>query len=144
MRRKTFTIGERLALVPVELVSALKAAAILIPILFLVSGLRGSHNFWSNAWNHGSFSVEALLSAILAGAVLTPILLPWLPGRAFSLKGLFPGLIVALALVVSRGLGPAPWPNPLELLAWLLLIPTVSSYLAMNFTGASTYLFVGS
>jgi hypothetical protein len=139
MRRKTFSIGERLALVPVELVSALKAAAILVPILFLVSGLRGSQNFWSNAWNHGSFSVEALLGAILAGAVLTPILLPWLPGRAFSFKGLTPGVTVALALTASRALDSAPWPNQLELLAWLLLVPAVSSYLAMNFTGASTY-----
>jgi acetyl-CoA decarbonylase/synthase complex subunit gamma len=27
----------------------------------------------------------------------------------------------------------------LEILAWLLLIPAISAYLAMNFTGASTY-----
>lgn len=139
MRRKTFSIGERLSLIPVELVSALKMAIILIPILFLVSGLSGFHDFWSNAWTLGSFSAEALLGAILAGAVLTPMLLPWLPGRAFSLKGLTPGVMVALGLAASRAFEPAPWPNPLELLAWLLLIPAVSSYLAMNFTGSSTY-----
>jgi hypothetical protein len=139
MRRKTFTLAERLALVPVELVSALKTAAVLIPILFLVSGLTGSQDFWANAWNHGSFSAEALLGAILAGAVVTPLLLPWLPGRAFSLKGLIPGAVVALALTASRGFASSPGPYPFELLAWLLLIPAVSSYLAMNFTGASTY-----
>jgi acetyl-CoA decarbonylase/synthase complex subunit gamma len=27
----------------------------------------------------------------------------------------------------------------LELLAWLLLVPSLSSFMAMNFTGASTY-----
>ncbi len=48
-------------------------------------------------------------------------------------------MTVALALAASRALDPAPWPNLLELLAWLLLVPAVSSYLAMNFTGASTY-----
>ncbi len=45
MRRKTFSIGERLALVPVELVSALKMAAIVIPALFVVSGLSGISRF---------------------------------------------------------------------------------------------------
>jgi acetyl-CoA decarbonylase/synthase complex subunit gamma len=139
MRRKTFEMSERLELIPVELVSALKTAAILIPVLFLVSGLSGLCDFWSSAWELGSFSAEALLGAILAGAVLTPILLPWLPGRAFSLKGLPPGVAFALALAASRAFEPAPWPSPLELMAWLLLIPAVSSYLAMNFTGASTY-----
>jgi hypothetical protein len=139
MRRKTFKLGERIALVPVELVSALKIATILIPLFFLLSGLRGSEDFWSSAWSHGSLSAEALLCAILAGAVLTPLLLPWLPGRAFSLKGLGPGLLVAAALAVSHGFDLAIWTNRLELLAWLLLVPTIASYLAMNFTGASTY-----
>ena len=27
----------------------------------------------------------------------------------------------------------------IEALAWMLIIPAISSYLAMNFTGASTY-----
>jgi len=27
----------------------------------------------------------------------------------------------------------------LEMLAWLLIIPSISAFLAMNFTGASTY-----
>jgi hypothetical protein len=139
MRCKTFSIGERLALVPVELVSALKTAAIIIPILFLLSGLRGLQDFRANAWEFGSFSAVALLGAILAGAVVTPVLLPWLPGRAFSLKGLTPGVLAALALAASRAFESAPWPNSLELFAWLLLVPAVSSYLAMNFTGASTY-----
>jgi acetyl-CoA decarbonylase/synthase complex subunit gamma len=30
-------------------------------------------------------------------------------------------------------------PYRLEAIAWLFLIPTLSAYLAMNFTGASTY-----
>jgi acetyl-CoA decarbonylase/synthase complex subunit gamma len=29
--------------------------------------------------------------------------------------------------------------NPIEMIAWSLLILAVSAYLAMNFTGASTY-----
>jgi len=31
------------------------------------------------------------------------------------------------------------WAGRLGILAWLLIIPAVTAYLAMNFTGASTY-----
>jgi acetyl-CoA decarbonylase/synthase complex subunit gamma len=31
------------------------------------------------------------------------------------------------------------WTGRLEILAWVFLIPATSAYLAMNFTGASTY-----
>jgi len=31
------------------------------------------------------------------------------------------------------------WPGRLGSLAWLLIIPAVTAYLAMNFTGASTF-----
>jgi acetyl-CoA decarbonylase/synthase complex subunit gamma len=64
---------------------------------------------------------------------LTPLLLPWLPGHAFSLKGASIGFLTALILLAFR------WGNWREGLGWLLLIPGVSAFLAMNFTGASTY-----
>ena len=101
MREKTFSTWERLVLVPVELVPALKAAIIVIPVFAFLAGLGGSSGYWNNLMNHGLFAAAALLSGVLAGTVLTPILLPWLPGRAFSLKGMVLGLLVALALVFA-------------------------------------------
>ena len=86
MRLKTFPAIERVVLIPVELVEALKGAVVLIPLFFLLGGLIGSAGFWTNVINHGIFAALALLSAVFGGAVLTPILLPWLPGRAFSLS----------------------------------------------------------
>jgi acetyl-CoA decarbonylase/synthase complex subunit gamma len=78
------------------------------------------------------------MSAVLAGAVLTPLLLPWLPGRAFSLKGLLLGLGMAAVLAI---LGPfnGSLSDLLELIAWFLIVPAFTAYFAMNFTGASTY-----
>ena len=139
MRRKTFTIRERAVLIPVEFVCASKWALIIFPIFFLLGGLGGPGGFWANALNHGLFAVFALLSALAAGAVLTPLLLPWLPGRAFSLKGLSLGLIAALILALFRAGDLAAWPERLEIVAWFCLVPAVATYLAMNFTGASTY-----
>jgi hypothetical protein len=139
MRLKTFTLWERMVLIPVELVSVMKAGLIIFPVMFLLAYLGRLGEGTTNALNHGLFSVLALLMAIVAGAVLTPLLLPWLPGRAFSIKGLTLGLLADFILVTLRLNELATWTGRLEILAWLLVIPALSTYLAMNFTGASTY-----
>jgi acetyl-CoA decarbonylase/synthase complex subunit gamma len=136
MRRKTFPFEERAVLVPIELVAAFKVAVWVLPVVFILGGLKGAEGFWNNALHHGLFAVMALLLAIFIGGVLTPLLLPFLPGRAFALKGFFLSLPAAIIYIYLWG--PARV-GPLEKWAWALLIPAVSAYLAMNFTGASTY-----
>lgn len=140
MRRSTFPLYQRLVLVPVELVGALKFYCWLLPALVLAAGLGGlvrGSGFAEAAWQQGRWAVIAALLALAAGAMITPLALPWLPGRAFALKGLWPGLAGA-ALLMALWPGAA-WPPGLELAAWLLLIPALSSFMAMNFTGASNY-----
>jgi len=139
MRCKTFPTWERVVLIPVELVEALKAALVIAPILLILSGLLGPAGFWPNVVNHGLFAVQALLTAIFAGAVLTPLLLPWLPGRAFSLKSLSPALLSALLLLLLRWGDGVKAGSLLEMIAWVLIILSAAAYLGMNFTGASTY-----
>ena len=139
MRSKSFTAWERFVLIPVELVDALKAALMIAPVLLILSGLLGPAGFWPNVLNQGLFAVQALLTAILAGAVLTPLLLPWLPGRAFSVKSLTPGLVCALWLLLWRWGDGGKTGGLLEMIGWGLVILSVSAYLGMNFTGASTY-----
>ena len=139
MRRKTFAIKERAVLIPVELVGVFKIAIIVLPILFLSDSLWRTGAEGSNGLSHGLSSVVAVLTAILAGAVLTPLLLPWLPGRAFSFKGMVLGILTTLAFIVFRRSGWETWGDRLETATWCFIIPAISAYLAMNFTGASTY-----
>ena len=139
MRRKTFTTWERMVLIPMELIEALKAGLIVILIFFLLAFLGNSGGVWTNSLQHGLLAAMAILAAILAGAVLSPLLLPWLPGRAFSLKGFSLGTLAVAMLLVFVWNGWVKWVGRLEILAWVLLIPAASAYLAMNFTGASTY-----
>jgi len=139
MRLKTFATWERMVLIPMEIVGALKVGLMVIPVLFLLALFGKLGGGWMHALNHGLFSVLDLLIAILAGAVLTPLLLPWLPGRAFSLKGLGLGVLAAAMLMVLGWNDWVTWTGRLEILAWVFLIPAISAYLAMNFTGASTY-----
>ncbi|MGD0168171.1 MAG: mercury methylation corrinoid protein HgcA [Smithella sp.] len=139
MRLITFPLKERAVLIPVELVEAIKPFLIIATVLFVLGGIGGPSGFWANAQNHGLFAVLALLCAVIGGTVLNPLLLPYLPGRAFSIKGFSIGIVIALILLYLRDINLLGWPGRIEALAWVLIIPAVSGYLAMNFTGCSTY-----
>jgi acetyl-CoA decarbonylase/synthase complex subunit gamma len=139
MRRKTFTIRERAVLIPVELVSAVKWGILVCIGLVGMAGLLGPGDFWTNIGDRGAAAAAALFCALAAGAVLTPLLLPWVPGRAFSMKGLFMGLAAASLLAVR-------WHEALDSVSGLamvtglgLMTTGLSAYLAMNFTGSSTF-----
>ena len=139
MRVKTFTLRERAVLIPVELVEALRPALIVAAALFFLGGLGGPAGYWANVLHEGAFAALAFLGAAAGGTVLTPLLLPYLPGRAFAAKGLWLGLLFAAAVLSLAGIDLTGWPGRFETLAWLLIIPAVTAYLAMNFTGCSTY-----
>ena len=105
----------------------------------MLGGLGGQGTFLSNMVNYGIFAVIGFLVAFLSGATLTPLFLPWLPGRAFSFKGAIMGLISAVLIFlfypgILRSLS-----GRFEFFGLSLIIMAVSAYLAMNFTGASTY-----
>ena len=132
-RELTFTLRERLALVPVELTLALKPVLLLLAGIFLWSGLGPGTFSLAAAVARWLPAALALLIGLLAGAVLVPLLLPWLPFRAFYLKG----IVVALPLagLFLRFAGN----RPMEQAALLSMCVAVSSCAAMNFTGATPY-----
>ena len=71
---------------------------------------------------------------MLAGALLTPLFLPLLPGRAFAVKGAAAGVMVAAGLLFFL-----PYRHGLQTGGAQLLIVVLASYWGMKFTGASTY-----
>lgn len=139
MRRMTFPFKDRAVLIPIELSEALKAALIVVPVMFIVSGFLGTGGFMANLGREGIFAILALGLSILAGTVLTPLMLPYLPGRAFATKGFAIGAVTALPLIAGWGYDLSSWRGVLQAVSWLLMPAAISAYLAMNFTGASTY-----
>ena len=139
MRRVTFPLRERMAVAPVEIVGALKGMVLVMPAFFFLSGLFGPFDYWTNTSYSGFLAVAALIAALIGGTLFVPLLLPWLPGRAFSMKGLAVGFVAALVTILWFGHGLAALPQILESFSWLLMVTALTSYLAMNFTGASTY-----
>ncbi|MBM3126890.1 MAG: carbon monoxide dehydrogenase [Chloroflexi bacterium] len=119
MRRVRFTLKDRITLIPVELV------AVLIPLLILI--LIGS---------------KGAVAAILAGTILFPILLPWIPSHDFSVKGVILGGIVAVPFAVlafTKTPESALWLRSAWALVYALLIPPLTAYLTLNFTGSTTF-----
>jgi hypothetical protein len=131
MRTVNFPFIDRLVLTPIELISALKPTLIIFGVLFILNAIGFGH--------FGFTDLYAFIGAILAGTVLTPILLPWLPGRAFAFKGWILGLLWSLSVNWLSGWPSIPLYGWLGSIAYTLILPAVSAYLAMNFTGCSTY-----
>lgn len=133
MREVKFTFSDRLALVPLEVIVLVIPALIILAVLYLLRTL-------------GVISFSALdtlpyFGAALIGTAIVPLLLPWIPGRAFALKGWLLGFLEVIILVlinlwVSYNQSGFNWQ---QALSYLLILPSISAYLAMNFTGAATY-----
>lgn len=135
MREVTFTLAERAVLIPVELFLLAKPLAATLVLVFLLSGFGPSFFSPAAAIDRGLLLLGATALGIAGGAILTPLLLPWLPCRQFWIKGLFSGLAAALVswLLLAAGLS---LPEQSALVLWPVAI---SSYLAMNFTGSTPF-----
>lgn len=131
MRTVKFSLVDRAVLTPMELVGAAVPLLIAFGVLFLLNAIGFSHYGWTDLYG--------ILGAVFTGALAAPILLPWIPGRAFSLKGGLLGLLWAIVFLWMNGLPGTPSFGWMKAAAYLLLLPALSGFLTMNFTGSSTY-----
>lgn len=135
MRRVTFTTIERLVLTPVELTGMLRSSVRVAAGLFVLGGIGPQIFSLAAAAQRGGTAFLVYLGGVLTGAVLTPLLLPWLPGRAFALKGGLAGAVVAAA-VIPLLLSPLGVVNTV---AVCLTAAAVASWCGMHFTGATPF-----
>ena len=131
MRKVRFNTYDRLVLTPIELVGTFKLSLMIFGSLFLLNLIAVTP--------FGVVDFYAYAGAIIIGCVLTPLLLPLIPGRSFAWKGWLLGFIWALSVNVLNGWPQDPSYSWVRALGYLLILPSISSYYAMNFTGSSTY-----
>ncbi|MDO0825013.1 mercury methylation corrinoid protein HgcA [Desulfosporosinus nitroreducens] len=134
MRRVKFTAYDRLVLTPIELVGTSKVSLMIFGVLFLLN-LLGLGPF-------GIVDFYSYIGAVIIGCVLTPVLLPWIPGSPFAWKGWLLGFIWAVTVNILNGWNgwtAVPQYSILRALGYIFILPPVSAYLAMNFTGSSTF-----
>jgi hypothetical protein len=128
MRRVGFGLRDRAVLVPIEAVHVLLPVIVVMAVLKLTGTVQHFYN--------------PAVAGVLAGSVLFPLLLPWIPTRDFSTKGYLVGALAALPLILREALGgPAGlwWRAAAAALSSLLIVSSVSAYLSLNFTGSTVF-----
>jgi hypothetical protein len=128
MRHVSFRLPDRMAVAPVELTQAWPFLLAMTAVSALLA-LPLSPDYVGRLLG----VLVPLVGSVLVAAVAFPALLPWLPFRAFALKGAVLGaawgaacwLLTGASAVAGAGL--------------TLVIGAVVSFIAMNFTGSSTY-----
>ncbi len=125
MRRVRFPLRDRMVLIPVEIVGYLKFFLPAALIMLLLGGIMGG---------------LAVLIVAIFGLFLFPMLLPYLPTRQFSSKGLVLGILGGLLFVLLQAWYGGLVMNAagmIAVIAEVLLMAPPVAYMALNFTGSS-------
>lgn len=129
-----FSFEDRIRLVPNDFIYGKFYLLGAMAVMVLLSFLTGE-GFRFVLSQDTSSAILNILLAYIAGIVITPAALPYIPARAFALKGFYTGaaiFIISLFTGISKG-------NFILLASWFLIISAISSFMAMNFTGSSTF-----
>lgn len=127
MRRVSFTLPDRIVLIPVEMNNFLIPLLVASVILLFAGGYTAA---------------AAAITAVLSGLVLFPVLLPWIPTSDFSSKGFIIGGLMALPFALNAFYGMTDeslWLRSGMALAYMMTMPPVTAFLALNFTGSTTF-----
>jgi hypothetical protein len=127
MRKVEFSLRDRLVLIPVDLIRLIPYMLAAAIVMYFVGG-----------W----ISSLATITTMLAGTVLFPILLPWIPTHNFSTKGFLLGLLAALPFALAAFFRNPDWSwyhRFGQALEFLLAMPAVTAFIALNFTGSTTF-----
>jgi len=133
----TFAMLDRMILTPMEINPAMKKFLWLAAGILLIFGLQPSGILFKPAWSHGLPFLCLGLIGVFAGALVTPVLLPFIPFRAFAIKGWIVGMLAVM--LTEHIFGIVDNPSPILITATYIFFPALSSYLALQFTGATTF-----
>lgn len=137
MRRVRSTLVSRLLLTPMELIGAWQVYLVVAAVIALAALVRGA--FHAGAVGPlVALQGAGAVAGLLAGAVVTPALLPWIPGRAFAWKGWLAGLVMVGGVLAAWPVAVRPV-AAVETAAALCTWSSLAALLAMLFTGASTF-----
>jgi CO dehydrogenase/acetyl-CoA synthase delta subunit len=137
MTTMRFPMLDRMLLTPMEISPAMKKFPWFAAAVLLIFGLQPSGILFRPAWTSGlPFLILGLVS-VFAGAFVTPVLLPWIPGRSFAVKGWIMGMLSVI--LVHQLAGMPVQGGVFGLAAAYLFFPAMTSYIALQFTGSTTF-----
>ena len=135
MRHVHFGWYDRLKLIPNDLIYNLRYLGMLLTFFFILAGINTDGFSLRQATEHMKMLSVIILAGYISGIVFTPLFLPYLFFRSFSFKGILAGIVVSLIIVSGRQFENTIFITPMI----FFLLSGISSFLAMNFTGASTF-----
>ncbi len=135
-RTVQFNLKDRLLLTPVELANSLKYFLLALVFTFLLAGLDSGGYSFSIMWSEGLRFGSYLLASYTTGCFSYPLCCyPGCHSDILVGKDLCAGFLTfGLGIMVGVVQHPV-----LCMAGWFLISGAVSSFLTMNFTGASTY-----
>jgi len=137
MREVKFPLIDRLILTPMEIRPALGYFLWYAAAVLLIFGLQPTGILFRDALTGGMpFLIFGLLS-VFSGAFLTPLLLPAIPSSSFAVKGWIMGMLTLYPVERYSSLSVAG--SPLLLVCVYLFFPVASSFIALQFTGSTTF-----
>jgi hypothetical protein len=128
MREVHFRLPDRMAVAPVELMQVWPVLAAIL-VGSALAGLPLSSGYGARFF---SFSIP-LAGGLIVAVFGFPALLPYLPFKAFALKGAVLGLAWTIASVIVLGVSVVSGAG------LVLLVTPIVAFIAMNFTGSSTF-----
>jgi hypothetical protein len=135
MRRVRFNFIDRIKLIPVDFFYGKYYLLAGIALVLILSGINKTGLSFRQIFASGPETILNVLLAYCAGIVITPMMLPYIPVRPFALKGFMVGFVLFTLLLFFHRFGN----DPFEIVSWFLIITALSSFVALNFTGSSTY-----
>jgi len=135
MRKVKFGFTDRVKLIPNDFMYGKYYLLGAILVLFLLSGLSSHGISWRNFSGQGGPAILTAFFAYFAGIVFTPAFLPWIPGRYFSFKGFLSGIVVFIGYLLLK----SSENNVIVNVSWFFITGAISSFIAMNFTGSTTF-----
>jgi hypothetical protein len=135
MRRVTFRFADRIKLIPNDFMYGKYYLLGAMAVIVLISLIPVKELSVPNSLDYSLPRILNIFLAYCSGIIVTPALLPYIPFRRFAAKGLITGLVLSLILLLINRTGDVVF----EKISWFLILSAISSFLAMNFTGSSTY-----
>jgi len=136
MRKVRFNFQDRLKLTPLQFIQNIKYYFIALSILFIINLIVMKD--LNIALNNAVYQSIPFIIGIGIAAIAFPLLLPVLPFRSFSLKGVLLGILYVIPIMLFKDVffisGSLLW-----IISYMSLLIIMMVNITLSFTGSTTY-----
>ncbi len=133
-RTVAFGLKKRIEVLGIEFKTAMQLFFGMSALAILAAGFTKTGFSVTAGFSAASYFVAAMFVMVLSATVIPAVLFPVLPGKMFSIKGAFAGLIASGLFVLL-----VPSLTPLSKASIILMTSSISAFVFMNYTGATTF-----